>query len=91
MPKENVEAAAEEMARYWLVLNDVPKAYGFGINFIADISDDARERIKTQMTEGAETAIKPYSDALDYARVVIYELVLQKYGVSLDFEPGTIN
>ncbi|KJU80502.1 hypothetical protein N619_03355 [Ectopseudomonas oleovorans] len=91
VPKENVEAAAEEMARYWIVINDVPERYCITVETPSDIPDEDRKGINERVMEDVKRAIDPYVSALNYSKDVIYHLVLQKYGVTLNFEPGMLD
>lgn len=88
LPKENVEAAAEEMARYWLVINGVPDTYNISVNVGADLSIEERDSIANQFDQRVATAVNPYVHALNYAKQVVFELVMEKHGAVLNYVPG---
>lgn len=88
VPKGSIEAAAEEMARYWLVLDDVPGTYSIGLEVIVNTSKEESELITAQLRQQTKAAVDPYAAALNYAKQVVFELVMQKHGVVLNYEPG---
>jgi len=88
VPTGAIDVAAEEMARYWLVINDVPERYSIPVEVPVGISEGEKAAISERVMAGAKAAIDPYVSALNYSKQVIYELVLQKHGVVLNYEPG---
>ncbi len=91
LPKDNVDAAVEEMARYWVVLNSVPDTYNISVERGANVSYEEGERIAEQIGQQTKAVLDPYVEALNYSKQIIYELVLQKHGAVLNYEPGMID